>query len=110
MRLRSLPGALDPTFFDEFFQRTMIAKQLRLADEFFGHGASGGKLFQDDLQSLIGNVRYGLENFRVDFDSFFDESGVSLAMPFLDHLLDESAVFFDQANGFEVSLEKALDR
>src|SRR6266850_4003546 len=110
MRFRSLPCAIDPTVFDEFFQRTMIAKQLRPADEFFGHEASDGKLFQDDLQSLIGNVRYGLENFRVDFDSFFDESGVSLSMPFLDHLLDESAVFFDQATGFEVSLEKALDR
>src|SRR5580765_6087912 len=106
MRLRSLPVALDPTFFDKFFQRTMIAKELRPADEFFGHGASGGKLFQDDFQTLIGDVGDRFENSRVDFNSFLDESGVSLAMPFLDHLLDESAVFFDHATGFDVSLEK----
>src|SRR5689334_963027 len=98
------------TFLDDLFQRRMIAKQFGLAEEFFGHGTSGGKLLQDDLQSLVRDIRNGFENTCVNLDRLLYKGCVGFAMPFLNDLLDKSAILFDQPACFDVRSEKALYR
>ncbi len=80
-----------------------------MTDEFLGHRAPAGQVFQHILDAFVRHVRNGLEDLAVGFDGLFGQVRVSFAQPFRKGFLGERRILFYQLDARDVGAQKIFD-